>query len=267
MVDFICPDFKDAGSLPRKGGGVLSTYTAYRDNLIQTPCINFDYPDTDELANFAQQLDLNCLNTVFENIPQGYTTIGLGTSRGAVTLLKRELMNEGKNRPCALVLESPILSITDVASQIAKKFVWNLPLMPSLAYYTFCLINPGFDPKEDNLENMLATKKISPDLPILFVHLKNDPTLSDKAMFTMVKALACYNPNIHLLVLNDTTKTAHHGELHHIEAFQHVANTFYRSYNLPHNALLADKGEKFFEITKENVYKAASPKNWRLVSC
>ena len=97
MVDFICPGIHDLGNFPKKGGGVLSAYSSFRDNLVQTPdCINFDYPDTDELTNFGQGLDIECLNTAYDAIPSSYNIIPLGICQGALTLLKRELLNEGK---------------------------------------------------------------------------------------------------------------------------------------------------------------------------
>jgi hypothetical protein len=267
MVDFICPDLQDLAYLPRKGGGALCAYTAYRDNLIHTDCVSFDYPDTDELTNFGQRLDLNCLNTVYDALPSSCNTIGLGLCRGANVLLKRELLNEGKNRPCALVLESPLFSAPDLMSQIIKTYVTNLPFVTWISYNIYCVMNPGFDRKQDNLKQLIATKKISADLPILFIHIKNDPIVSDKAIFYMVKSLAQYNNNIHLLVLNDTTKKAHHGALHTLEVFQNVMNSFYQYYNHPHDVALAQKGKAVFAMTKENVYNVSCSKEWELTPC
>lgn len=264
MVDFICPDLHEAMLLPKKGGGILSAYTAYRDNIIYTDCVNFDYPDTEELTNFGQRLDLNCLNTIYDGIPSSSKIIALGICRGAHVLLKRELLNEGKNRPCALVLESPLFSVTDLILQILKTHLTNLSLVYWISYNVFCAMHHSFDRKQDNLQHLLATKKISPNLPILFIHLKGDPIVSDQAIFDMVKLLAQYNNNIHLFVLHDATKKTHHGALHTLEVFQNVINSFYYHYNLPHDAVRAEKGKQIFATTKENAYNIFAPQDWKL---
>lgn len=263
ILHFLFPGFQMRG-LPRKGGGALCAYATIRENLIHTPCISFDYPDTINLLNFAQSLDLECLTTVLNNIPSDKKAIHVGTSRGATALLKQELLNTSDIHPAALVLESPFLCLQDTATQLIKTSIWNLPFPSWLAHTIFQWACPNYNSAEDNLKQLLPT--ISKDVPIFIVHLKNDPYISDEAMFTMVHTLSQYNDNIHLLVLTDKTRQACHGRLNIIKSYQRAANAFYKEYNLPHDETLAEEGEQLLQQAQVNAY-ATSLKNWITTEC
>lgn len=264
--DYLLPDYKDLADLPVHGGAALVSYAAYRDNLIYTPCINFDYPDK-ELTNFAQTIDLYCLKNIIEKIPQNSKAIFIGTYRGATNLLKNELLNQTLHRPVSMILESPFFSIKDVSKQISLKCRIKFPFLANLAYKSFCWLHPNFNPLEDNLEELLTHNKISETTSILLIHLKDDPMVSDAAMFTIAKLLSSHNTNIHLLILEDSTKTFRHGQLQRSEKCQQVVNSFYRYYNLPHDNALATAGEHIFSTTKSNVYQCNSPQEWQIISC
>lgn len=263
ILSYLFPGFQSNG-LPKRGGGALSAYAAIRDNFIHTPCISFDYPDIDNLVNIAQSLDLSCLHTIINNIPDTTKMIYMGTSRGATALLKYELLTTTNRHPCVMVLESPIFSLHDTAQQISKTFLWGFPYSAALGYAIFQWLYPLYNPREDNVIQLLPF--ISNTLPIFIVHLKNDPYVSNRAMFTMVNTLARYNKNIYLLVLEDSTGVARHGALNKIVAFQQAANAFYEQYGLAHDQLLAQQGR----LLLDNAYKNASAqsyKEWSLTPC
>ena len=264
ILHYIFPVFQVQG-LPQKGGGALSTYAAYRDDLIHTPCITFDYPDTNNHMNVAQTLDIACLDTIVKNIPTTQKTVYLGASRGATALLKHELLNERNQHPCAMILESPFLSMHDTMSQIARKCFWNIPFSSTLAYNAFRWLYPNYNPQEDNLTELLPN--INPDIPLLIIHLKEDPYISDAGMFKIVHTLAHYNKNIHLLVLTDTTGKAHHGKLSRIKAFQKTANAFLQQNAIPHSECLAEQGQQLLSSARKNAYNCSSPAEWNLTPC
>lgn len=265
ILNFIIPGFQVRG-MPKKGGGALCAYASIRENIIHTPCVSFDYPDTLSLLNIAQTVDLQCLGTVTQGIPSTLKRIDVGTSRGATALLKAELLNKTDNHPVAMVLESPILCLDDTISQLIKTSLWNMPAPSSLAYSVFTWLCPSYNSREDNVTKLLPN--ITKDIPIFIVHLNNDPYVSNEAMFCIVKNLRQKNKNIYLLVLDDQTKQARHGRLNIMKPFQRALNAFYKNYKLPHNAQLAEEevSQKLFTNARTNT-TASSVKNWIITDC
>jgi hypothetical protein len=263
IINYFLPGFQIKG-LPRKGGGALSAYAAVRDNFIHTSCICFDYPDMRQYINFAQTTDFSCLDTIIKNIPDNNKAIYLGTSRGATILLKYELLNTTNRHPSAMILESPCLSLKDVATQLVNTSALKMFLSPYLLYTIFQWLCPHYNSQEDNLTSLLP--HINSEVPIFITHLKGDPYISDHAMFTIVHTLAQYNKKVHLLVLIDPTKQATHGRLNVVKAFQKAANAFLKEYDIPHDALLAQEGENLLALAYSNAY-VQSPKDWKLTPC
>lgn len=255
-------------TVPTKGGGVLCAYTAIRDFYIHTACVTFDYPDQHEFANLAQKLDHKCLDTIIKNIPADYKKVYFGTSRGATNVLKYELFNTSNDHPCAIILESPFISIKKIISeQVADAGLSYIPTaqylaeLGSLAFIKFKF--PNYKEEEDNLETYLSN--IDPQVPILIAHLKHDPYVSDESMFNMVDELATQNHNIYLLVVRDTTKKLGHGRLSRAIPFQRLTNAFLKKQEIPHNKMLAQEGEALLKIARNNAL-AGSLDEWDVIN-
>ncbi len=263
ILNSIVPGFQPQG-LPQKGGGAICAYATIRENLIHSPCISFDYPDTRLSANYAQTVDLQCLTTILSKIPQDKKIVQIGASRGATVLLKHELLNKTERHPAALVLESPFLSLKDTVMRLIKKTLYNIPIPSFLVLTAFNWLYPQYNAKEDNLQELLLN--INKDVPIFIVHLKDDPYVSNESMFCLVNTLAQVNKEIHLLVLNDPSKKARHGKLNIMKPFQQAANAFYKKYELPCNEELATEGATLLDDAKKNA-EASSIQEWIFTQC
>jgi hypothetical protein len=121
---------------------------------------------------------------------------------------------------------------------------------------------PNYKQQEDNLESYLSNS--DSNVPILFVHLKNDLFVSDEEMFTMVSKLADQNPNIYLLVVHDASNTVGHGKLSKTKEFQILNNAFLKKCEIPHDKKLARKGQNLLKIARKNAY-AGSPDSWKII--
>lgn len=263
ILNALIPNFQVRG-LPQKGGGVLSAYITLRENFIHTPCVSFDYPDARQSANFAQTVDLQCLDIVIRGASKEKKIILMGTSKGATTALKHELLNKTDIHPAGLILESPFLCLKDTILRLIKTAIFNLPFPSYLAFSAFNWFYPHYNPQEDNLEKLLIN--INKDIPIFIVHLNNDSYVSNESMFCIVKTMAAKNKNIHLLVLHDPTKKTKHGKLTVIKPFQQAVNAFYKKYDLPCNEELAQEGETVLADAKKNA-EAHSIQDWILTDC
>lgn len=58
------------GSIPRVGGGIVAAYVHIRDNMIPFPCVTFDKCDHRRSFNFGQDLDIKCLETIYDKVTQ-----------------------------------------------------------------------------------------------------------------------------------------------------------------------------------------------------
>lgn len=270
IIKYLFPSFHMQG-LQRKGGGFVSASVAFRDQLIHTPCITFDYPDTRTFVDFAQSNDLKCLTTVMNAIPQEVKIISMGVSRGATASLKYALTAEkyGARQASALILESPFISIENVTYQLSEKCFYSIPGSLNFLQIAFNLFYPRYKFCNDNLLDLLmqnnqGQNKMS--MPILITHLQNDPYISDKAMFGMVQLLSKHNDKIYLLVLADDTHKVSHGRLHAVEVYQQVVNAFLHNNGLACNKGLAQKGQVLLERAKKNA-GVTHHEDWTLTEC
>ena len=244
---------KKATTIPRNGGGILEAYKYVRDNVINGPCISFDYPDTRGCLNFGQKQEKECLKAVYEQTKKNnpLKKINLvGLCRGAKVAMG--LAAECPNAASTLLLESPMLSLQSAANQMGKSYVKWLPYSGALIYNVFRYIFPSYKPEEDNLLKALDT--LPNNIPLFIGHLKNDTVVSDESINAFLQKLKKH-PNVYLFVLNDTTNTIRHGTLSLTKEFQQASNAFYAAHNVTHNPILAQKGKELLNVAKINAQK------------
>jgi len=245
------------------GGGTYGASRFIKNKFINGECISFDYHDTLGSINFTQELDQQCLETVFDKIVQQAPhkkIILYGPCRGATNILKF-LVQRAKpvhfNSLSAVVLEAPALSLQALIPQTVRSrpaISWTGAIGENLAYAIIRAALPNHSANDgtviiDNIE------QIPKELPILIVHLQNDTSVPGRDMRKLITRLKeTGHTSIHLLVMYD--KNLGHAHISKAVIYQQVTNAFLKYYNLPHDTTLAAQGDQaiFFDpVTKKLV--------------
>ncbi len=217
--------------LVKKGGGIIAAHMMLKDNIItNAACITFDYPDERWNFNFGQELDVHCLQTVWDSILQAHPQariIGLGDCRGAKALLA--LATKKPKNLDALILISPFVSTLDMIQQISKYYLNLIPKSDVLLHEFFKTYFPRYNALQDML--LSEVHKIDPDLPIFIGQRKNDYLASDASINRLVARLRkAGNNNIELAMVSDNNAT--HSRITPIPALQKAVRNFLHTYQL-----------------------------------
>jgi len=230
----------DELELVKKGGGAIAAHVLFKNNLIDNvPCITFDYPDDRAHFNFGQEIDVACLQKVWDTViavhPQ-VRIVGVGDCRGAKALLS--FATRHPKNLAALVLISPFVTTKDMIQQLAKNYLTWLPKSDKLLHTFFKCYFPSYDALQDTL--LRQVHLIDPALPIFIGQRKNDYLASDKSIHMLINRLrTAGNNNVHLCMVSDNKAT--HSRITPIAKLQQAVNQFLADYQLPHNELLAQK--------------------------
>ena len=227
----------------QKGGCARELYLKMKDNIINhNPCITFDYPDQRRCFSFAQDLDLQCLTTVYNATLTAYpdTDIVLvGDCRGAKAALSFATTQPENLK--ALVLISPFTSARELTEQIARNHLSWLPYSSEILHKFFKMYFPNYDETKDNLTSIIGN--IKTDLPIFIAHRKGDALVADATIQHLEHLLKeTGHKHVHVLMIND--KSAAHSRLAPVLQCQQGVNAFLKKYGLPHDAVLAEQGKK-----------------------
>jgi len=230
----------DELELVKRGGGAIAAHVLFKNNLIDNaPCITFDYPDDRVYFNFGQEIDIACLQKVWDSTIAAHPQVrivGVGDCRGAKALLA--LATRHPKNLVALVLISPFVTTKDMIQQLAKNYLTWLPKSDKLLHAFFKCYFPSYDALQDTL--LRQVHLIDPALPIFIGQRKNDYLASDRSIHMLVDRLrAAGNNNIHLCMVSDNKAT--HSRIAPIVKLQQEVNQFLADYQLPHNELLAQK--------------------------
>lgn len=242
----------------RIGGGILESYRYVRENIINGPCITFDYFDSFGTLSFGQDTEKNTLKIAYQETvsknPQAQI-VYMGLCRGA--RLGLDLAADNSKNLAALILESPLVSFREATYHIGQKFLPGLPGNRSIMFNFFRYWFPSYDPAKDDI--MHKIKQIPSTIPILIGHLKGDIVISDDILYQVLRELQGRD-NIYLFVLQDRTGRLFHGKLSITRQYQQVCNAFLAAYNKPHNTLLAQEGKQLLQTARANA--CSSPHEW-----
>ncbi len=234
---------------PRNGGGILEAYKYIKDNIINGPCITFDFPDTRGTLSFGQHNEEECFRMVYDEVIRNNPNkkiICIGKCRGALIDASKSFKNLS-----LLIAESPLLSFKKATQRMEKSYTPWLPYSGSFMYHFFSYLLPAYNPEADTLLEKI--QHIPIHIPILIGHLKNDEVISDQAIEQALQKLE-NREHLYLTVVNDTTKKIWHGKLDETKPFQQVCNAFLAAHNYIHDASLAQEGQSLLEKARDNAH-------------
>ncbi len=223
------------------GGGFQSACAYIRDHIICTPCISFDYKEGRRLSNFAQKLDIRCLETVYHEVieknPKARIIL-IGDCIGGLRAL-RFVAEKNPTQVEILVLESPVTSFRSFTDRIAqvnlKPYLvrFGAPLLRRL----FTWYSPNYQASKDNFMEQVNNIE---GKNIFIAHRKDDSRVSDESMKELADILGEKN-NVHLCIADD--EKYNHSRIMPLKKVRQAVNAFYKGLHYPHNQQLADEGK------------------------
>lgn len=226
-------------AIPKQGGGIVVGSQWLKGNIINGPCVVFDFPDTRNYFDFGLQNDQKCLDLIVNNLQDKTDSIVLfGNCRGAKALLTYLSRSQPKNIR-AVILDAPFMGLDLFTKEIGKNYGKIIPFSKNIAKKIIASWYPNYNAHNDLTYEDL--KKIPREIPIFIGHLQGDTLVSNDMIKEMVKVLRDSGHVVYLLVIDDKTKS--HSRLYQTGPFQKAANSFLKKYNLPHNSTLAKEGD------------------------
>lgn len=199
--------------------------------------------NTNKPSDIGQTNDIDALAKKYNAIEKNYTGIILiGSSRGAATILNFA----GKEQPkkiAAIIAESPFAHVKDAAKNIAT-INKNLELLPECFHlFIIKMMYPAFKKKGEHPIDLVS--KIDKNIPILLICSKEDwvvPYESTVKLYQELKESG--HQKTHIIILEKGI----HGSLNlQRTAYQAGLHAFYKKYNLPYDADLAQEGETYLQ--------------------
>lgn len=251
----------------RTGHSFRCTNSWIKNEIINGPVITFDYFFDTKDFDFGQGVNVNCLQLIYKELieknPQAPLIIASTCIGAKIALEFAATYNTAAIK--AMILESPFIDVAKVARNWADNYVYWLPflstsskasLIKSTLSWCFPYCTAFYKPHAD-------LTHIHSELPIFITHLYNDSFYSNKDIFDLIQMLKkSGNKNIYLLVIKDKKLT--HGHLNNKKAFIIATNAFLAKYNLPHNKLLAQRGEDLLARAQQNA-QASNPMQWYVI--
>lgn len=234
--------FKLKNILP-DGVGTLTAYRYIRDNIINGPCIVFDYPDKLKTSDWGQAADTKCLEVVcsaiLEKNPQAKLIL-IGECRGAKTILKYAAHHPENIH--GIILETPLISVKKTVTHFCSKHLNWLPGSKKLGYLLFRFFCPKY---KENGDQQVDLNTIPSDLPIFIGHLKQDTFNPTEPVENIIKELKTTGHKNVYYLLNDTKIS--HARFTTDKQFQQAVNAFLHKYDLPCNENLAQQGAELLK--------------------
>ena len=223
---FVAQDYLE---LVNQGGGIIAAHMMLKDNIItHAPLITFDFPDERQHFNCGQDLDLQCLQTVWDAILTARPTaqiVGVGDCRGAKVLLALAAKRPKNLR--GLVLLAPLVSTLDMSKQIAKNYLYFIPRADQILHQGMQSYFPSYDARKETLLSQIHT--IDPQLPIFIAQRKNDYLISHTSVDNLITQLKnTGNLNIHTITVSDDTAT--HSRITPISELRNAVSDFLKQY-------------------------------------
>lgn len=222
--------------------------------IITKPFFLFDFHDAKNnnmeyygsKVNLGQELDIERLFMAHikagEMLPDHKFVLS-GISRGAATIINYVALQEQLLKLiAALVLESPFDTFTNVIKHLLRRFhvswfPFSKKIALRIAKKNFPLLNlNGIFP-------IKTIQKIPHHIPTLISHSRRDRTIPINSSRNLYKAAALSgNPHVYLFEI----ASGDHGRIvqgPEGNLYVEVVHAFYKKYNLPHHAALAQRGE------------------------
>ncbi len=231
------------------GQSLPTIYKYIQSGSIQCSTIGFDYIDTVDNFDHGCAIRAECLRHTLNHVQQKTKNIILfGDSIGAKTILCLATQNP-LDHVKALVLESPLFDMKNMVRNEAKHDFWWLPDSGKEKLYDMlCRILPKYKPEDEITLERLAN--VPKDIPIFYAHLYNDNLIDNQTAKDLVKALRDSEHTVYFIVIDNPK--AKHSRIADSQPFIKAVNAFYKKYDLPYNADLAQEGQEILERALEN---------------
>ncbi len=243
------------GSIPRVGGGIVAAYTHIRDNMIPFPCVTFDKCDHRRSFNFGQDLDIKCLETIYDKVtqtnPDAKITL-LGDCLGGLVELKFIANNPEKTKNVdTIILESPITSAQDFIQKTAESFLYGASWLLN-GFFNWYL--PNYKTEKDTIVN---SRHIT-GKTILIGHLITDKVVSNERIDEMVTALRTHGNEVYLVNLTPQDfngKPPYHSRLSPNKKFQQAVTALYKQKGMISNEQLTHEESRLLAQAKKALTK------------
>lgn len=245
--------------------GILDTgkqVLNYTDNhngsraIITAPYASFDFPDAGKgphgiklckfwHCSFGQNNDVAALAAAHEETSRHYEDhnhVLMGMSRGASVILAYMALHQPKNVR-ALVLESPFDTVPAVLDAAADHVPNVIKYRIVRAATVALLKNIAMKYDQSAPQTIDLIDRIPLDLPILLICSQEDKLVPAARTVNIYQALKNKgHQHVYLLCL---TKGKHSKLLQGADGLKYaqVVHAFYKKYDLPHDATLAEQGE------------------------
>jgi hypothetical protein len=244
-----------------QGVGVYSIHHFMRAGILNGVTVGFDYP-TDARRSFdgAQEAQIKCLKDVYDEVVKHNPDADIvfaGECIGATTILNlitHPIYKDHLERVKGIILESPPITVKNVAETIAGKYLWWLPGGKPFMHGLFRFALPSYNPTTSynilNAENnhLLRT------LPICIGSIIGDDIASDDDTIAIAKKLrSSGNEHVYLFrtpdrwMKNGKEVKLWHSSLRKLPKYKGVVNAFCARYQFPHNKSLADAAQEALE--------------------
>lgn len=248
-------------------GDIYKTAAKLSDIIKCSPFFGFEYPDAGKKfgsfklfsSGMAQSCDIQALDEAYKSLatqcPEAKKVI-VGISRGAATIAAWYGGCDAE-KPAAVVLESPFDTLPTVLDHLIGRFCKKGKWLRALAHKMAQYLLGKYDCKGKSPADLV--KEHAPhDTPTLIICSREDkivPWHSSAALYITMREAG--NLNTHLLILD---KGPHGSPLFgpQKEQYLQVLHAFYRTYNLPHDELLADQGEDDFLLCQPSCKEVAN---------
>ncbi len=215
------------------GSGAYGTFNYLKADLMSKDWIYISFDGLTNYRsyfNFGQQLDQDCLNTVYEATIQKNPRAKIvlfGSCKGSTTILNYLTNPNNKYKKFdehikAVLLESPSISLDSIVLHIARNHVPK-PLQFILPYL-FAATFPSYQWKQKTMIDYTAN--LPNNIPILIGYLQQDKTANYQDILKIVDSfLKAGKNNVHVFKSNNTELL--HGHLSKANDFQEKARKFF----------------------------------------
>jgi hypothetical protein len=225
-------------------------------HIMGEPCSSFNFPEVlgpgkvdNRKVNLAQKGDIAALRKAHEALCAHPThpvesAVVVAVSRGASTAITYAATKPKKLK--ALVLEAPFDTVENVIYYLLRRnLIGYIPGFSSLAYTIICSVFPNH--KERGPHPLRAITDIDKDLPILFIHSRQDGFIAFENCQALYKKLKRRGyKHVHFLELTTGRHARYQWESEGLK-YQATVHAFYQKYDIPHDKELAEKGKQFLK--------------------
>jgi pimeloyl-ACP methyl ester carboxylesterase len=227
--------------------------------IIQSNCgiTSFDFPEVQNpaCANLGQDADIAALAQA-NNQQKDQDTALVGFSRGAATALSYV----GRDKPTnikAIVAIAPFDTPKNIVQGFLKSptLSWIAHRLGFISLFGGCpqYSSSGITPSD-------VVDEIPENIPVIFITSDQDTLIRASQVCNLYNTMRAQGrENVHIYVLENGGS---HNQMMADKRVSQVVNAFYKRYNLPHNATLAEQGELLFDESQPTSNQLKKHKPW-----